>query len=327
MSTEDFQKKLESAKKAESLGDFFSASFLYKDALEVARNLGDSMNITLCKNKIIEMNRQSGSAYKEFAVEQEIPTEEINRVVTNILNGSHSEVLKKIGTHPFLIPKMSDVEKSAQETIPITHQIASLSAVSGDGHLLRGGSDGSHSWLVKMYALNQGFISELYLSRIFDGLIKNGFDEDTLIKYFEKSGIFPKDNLIIISKGINRYFDRDYISAIHILIPQFENILLYVSERAGIDIVALNRDREVSTQLKTLSTYHLKSESFQNAWGRDLCEQLNFALFEPLGYMLRHKVAHGQIKELECSVINANLILYFYIVLCARVDIETRPRI
>lgn len=322
MSKEDLKIKLEEAKNAENTGDFFSASFHYKNATEIARNLGDSVMITFCKNKIVEMNLKPSSAYNEIGFEHQIPTEEIDKVVNPIITGGLEDVLKKVGKHPALLPKIQQVEASAKKTMPISYQIASLSTISTDGHLVKGGADGNTAWTIKMYSIHQGLITELYLSRIFKSLVGKGLDEKSLLDYFRNTGIFPEDNLEIITVGINRYFAEDYVSSLHILIPQFENIFLYVSGLVGIDIVALNRGIEVSTQLKTLSSEYLTSTAFQDKWGRDLCEQIKFVLFEPLGYTLRHKIAHGQISKKECTLSNANLILYFFLVLSARVGVN-----
>lgn len=322
MDKEELSTKLKQAQDAESASDFFTAAHYYKGVLMAARDLGDSQNITLCKKKVIEMNQKSKDSFKEFSIEQNIPNEKINKVVDSILEGNLEEVLKKIGRHPFLFPKIQQVEESARGSMPLAHQIASLSAISQSGHLVRGGADGNYSWVMQMYEMQQGFIIGLYLSRIFSGLASKGFSEESLLAYLRSRNIFPENNLSVIAVGINRYFAEDYVSVLHILVPQFENVFLFISEKLGIDIVALNRGKEVSTQLKTLSTKHLISEAFQSKWGRDFCEQLKFVLFEPLGYMLRHKVAHGQMIKEECTLQIANLILYFYLVLTARVGIN-----
>jgi len=106
---------------------------------------------------------------------------------------------------------------------------------------------------------------------------------------------------------------------LHILISKLESLFLNLSEKLGIDIISLNREKEISTQIRTLSDVHLDSSAFKDVWGEDLCEQLNFVLFRPLGYKLRHRVAHGGITFEECNFSNATLIVYFYIVLLARI--------
>lgn len=319
---EELGKILKEAKDFEDKGDFFSASFFYKDATEIARVLNDAKMITFCKNKIVETNRKSSYAYKEIGVEQHIPNEEIEKVINPIITGNLEEILKKIGSALILLPRIEYIEKSSQKTIPISYQITNLIATSENGHLLKGGTDGKTAWTMKVYSIHQGMISELYLSRIFGNLKEKGLNEKNLLDYFCKTGIFPESSLEIISIGINRYFSEDYVSSLHILIPQFENVFLYVSERAGIDIISLNRTREISTQLKTLSSEYLSSTVFQEKWGRDLCEQIKFVLFDPLGYTLRHKIAHGQINKQECTLSNTNLIMYLFLVLCSRVGVN-----
>lgn len=320
MNKDELNTNLKQAQDAENVADFFSAAHFYKETLSIARNLGDSATITLCKNKIVETNQKAKDAFKELSVETKIPNEEINKVVNPILEGDLEAILKRIGVHPFLFPKIQQIEESARKNMPISYQIASLSTISQDGHLVKGGGDGGHSWTMQMYGMQQGLITELYLQRIFEGLVKKGFNEKSLMAYFDGKGTFPANNLIVISVGINRYFASDYVSALHILIPQFENVFLFMSERLGIDVVALNRSKDVSTQLKTLSVEYLNSVVFQDKWHRNFCEQLKFVLFEPLGYMLRHKVAHGQIIAAECTYQITNLILYFFLVLAARVE-------
>ena len=323
---DNLQKELNNAQEAENSKDFFSAAHHYKEALSIARSLGDSESITLCKNKIVEMNQKSKDAFKELNVETTVPNEEIDKVVNSILDGALETILKKIGVHPFLFPKMQQVEESARKSMPISYQIATLSTISQDGHLVKGGGDGNYSWIIQTYGMQQDFITEFYLRRVFEGLANKGFNEESLVAYLRGRGTFPENNLAIIATGINRYFAHDYVSALHILIPQFENVFLFISERLGIDIIALNRGKDISTQLKTLSVEHLNSEAFQNKWHRDFCEQIKFVLFEPLGYVLRHKIAHGQITVAECTPQMTNLVLFFFLVLAARIGVNPRPQ-
>lgn len=327
MSKEELSTYLKQAQDAENAGDFFSAAHYYKETLRMARDLGDSDTIISCKNKVVDMNQKSKEVFKELNIEQEIPNKEINKVVSSILEGDLEAIFKKIGGHPFLLPKIQQVEESAKKNMPLAYQLASLSTISQNGHLVKGGADGNYSWIMNIYGMQQGLITELYLRRIFDGLASKGFSEESLLAYLRSRSTFPENAFDIVAIGINRYFAQDYVSALHILIPQFESIFLFMSEMLGIDTVALNSGKEVSTQLKVLSAELLTSEAFQGKWGKDFCEQLKFVLFEPLGYTLRHKVAHGQIMKEECTSQIANLILYFYFVLAVRIKLNNNNKL
>ncbi len=200
--------------------------------------------------------------------------------------------------------------------------LVSSSTISSDGHVVKGGSDTEYAWFNTIYTFSQGFINNAYLNRIFEELEKNGLGEKILIDYLKSSRLFPEDKFGIIEKGVSRYFEKDYISSLHILTPQFESAFLFLSEKLGIDVIALNAGKDISTQMKLLSADKLDTLEFQNIWGIDLCAQLKFVLFEQLGYNLRHKIAHGLIKSDECTVEMARLVIYFYLVIVARIGVE-----
>lgn len=325
MNKVDLNKKLKQAENAESQKEYFSAFCFYKEALEMSRDLGNSEKIKFCKKKIVETSKKAEGEFKKISVEQKIPKEPIDKFINSFLQEKDIFiVLKKIGIHPYLYPRFDQVRESAKKTMPVTYSIASLSAISKEGHLIRGGEDGSYSWLMKMYAMHQEFIMNLYLREIFAGLIKKSpsevaLNKKNLTKYLRDSKIIPERILNIIEIGIKRYFERDFISAIHILVPQFESLFLSLSEKLGIDIIALNQAKKISTRTKTLSEQHLDSEEFQKVWGTDLCQHIKFVFFDPLGYKLRHKVAHGEICAEECNFENVTLVLYFFLVLVGRV--------
>lgn len=325
MDKEDLHKKIKEAEDSENKSNFFASAHHYKDALIIARKLNDSESIKSCKKKLVEMNQKSDDFFKKLSTDVTIPNEEFDKVVDFILDGNLDLILKKIGGHPYLLPRMEHVEKTATKTIPIVYQIASLSTISNDGNLVKGGENGDLAWKMKVYSIHQNLIDEILLKRIFERLSdkKFNFNEKTLMLYLRSKKTFPEKNLNIIETGISRYFNGDYISALHILIPQFENIFLFMSEKIGIDTLSLNRTKDISTQLKTLSSEYLSSEEFQTKWGRDLCEQIKFVLFEPLGYTLRHKIAHGQIIAEECNKKMANLIIYFLLVLAVKIKINS----
>jgi len=326
-----FQDKLNKAIESENKEDFFSASHFYKDALSYAIKIGDSGNIKLCKNKIVEMNKESiasGKDFKELSFTHEL-SEEKQKIYDDFLKNFFDKndlksILDSIGKHPYFFPKVKKVQETTNKTMPVSYQVASLSAISDNGHALRGGSDGDYAWFMKMYDISQQTIIHLYIGKIFYELIENKpnnicLDFEKLSDYFSESEIFKENNLKIIIVGLEKYFKKDYISALHILIPRFESAFLDISAKLGIDIVALEQRCGISTRTKTLSETHLDSEEFKKIWGEDLCRQLKFVLFEQMGYKLRHKIAHGEILHSECNFQNTTLILYFYIVLISRV--------
>ncbi|RJQ35548.1 DUF4209 domain-containing protein [Candidatus Parcubacteria bacterium] len=321
---------LNKAKEHENNGDFFSAAHFYKIALEEFLKKGDSENIKLCKNKIVEMNKKSISSGKDFKslnVEHKFTKEQQEQLDRFIENATKDktlqQALQEIGGRRSFMPIIKEVRESAKRTIPVSYSIMSISAISDEGHLLKGGDNGEIHWLMKMYDIQQQTILQLYLVPVIQKLISNKGDDEfnlkNLLDYFKKGGLINEKSLKFIEKGLKAFFDKDYTTALHILIPRFESVFLNTSELLGIDIISLDQDLGLSTRRKALSDRHLSSEQFINAWGEDFCFQIRFVLLDPLGYKFRHKLAHGDISEEECNFNSCLLVIYLFLVILGRV--------
>lgn len=340
MNNDDLLQKIKEAERTEQSESYFSAAILYKDALALAQKLKDSKSVKRCKAKVVEMNKksiESGKDFQEHEFSHEL-SDEHQKQLKNFIIGflkinDKSLVLKKIGIHPYFVPKIKDIEATSKKSTPIAYQFATLTTISSDGHALRGGSLGEYSWLMQMYDLTQKQIMSLYINKIMYMLIHNNpyGNKMSIIEisdYFIKSKLFDKSRLKITLTGLDSYFKEDYVSALHILVPQFESFLLDIASKLGINIVALDTSVDTATRTKTLSERDFDSAEFISIFGEDLCRQIKFVLFEPMGYKLRHKIAHGEISVEECNFQNVTLILYLYLVILARVtvkDSQTKP--
>jgi hypothetical protein len=316
------EKEIDKAREAEARGDYFSAAFHYKSALLEARKFSDGKSIILLKKKLVETSKKSQEEFKSVEFETEIPKETLEIFLNQILSPSSlNEILFIVGMHPYFQPKVDNIKKTSEENMPLSYQLATLSTVTKEGHLVEDGEDGPTSWYFKMYQINQELISNLYLDPIFKRLNEaKRMNSVSLVEYLNEKGIFGEEDMFFIKQGIDRYFSNDYVSAAHILVPRFERVFLSISEKIGLDVVSLNRTKEISTQERTLSLSLLSSPEFQNVWGKDFCEQVSFVLLEPLGFKFRHKVAHGTITPDECNSKNVNLIIYLYLFLVAHVN-------
>jgi hypothetical protein len=324
---EDLTSIIESAEKAKNNQSYFSAAIYYKNGLNKAIKNNDSKSIKLCRKMIVEMNKKSIDSGKDYqtieseAQFSETQQEQLRKHVESIVKiEDTNQILKMIGRNPHYCPNIDEVEIQSKESIPIFSILGTSTTISSDGHVLRGSSDPQYAWFAEIYRISQGIIMSLYLNRIFYMLIKDKkITSRSLPKYFYESKLFDEDHLKIITIGLKCYLKKDYVSALHILIPQFEAFLLSIAQQFQLDIVAHEKKGEdVSTRTIILSENHLDSDGFQKVFGKNYCRQVKFVLFEQMGYKLRHKLAHGDIKSGECNFQNATLILYLYLYLLGR---------
>lgn len=334
MNKMNLDSKIQEAIILEDGGNYFTAAIAYKEALADAIKIKDSKLIKLCKKKLVEMNKKSidsGKDFKEHEFTHQL-TDEQSKSLKNFIVGilkikDKNIVLKIIGQHPDFMPKVKDVETLAMNTMPITYQLTTLTTVSDQGHSLRGGSIAQYSWFMQMYDLSQKQIMTLCLNRLMYMLInKNPYEKTMSIteisEYFSNSKLFHPNQLKIVLVGLQKYYDEDYVSALHILVPQFESFFLYIVKKLGINIVALDTTVDTATRTKVLSERDFDSEELKDIFGEDLCRQIKFILFEPMGYKMRHKIAHGEITSEECNFQNTTLVLYLFLVLLARIKVK-----
>lgn len=319
----ELDKIREEAISAEEKGSYFEASILYKKLLGEANKQNNSELINETKEKMIEMNKLSKNEFKVIETKREIPNEIIDKNIKNIIGDSNNleEILYRIGHHPFLCPNKKQIKDST--ILPITSIIASNHLISTDNHSL-GGNDQEYIWYLENYGMDQGMIVQIYMVRIFKKLEEEyDMNFENLKSYIENKKIFPSGEFAFIEDGLRLFFNGDYCASMHILIPRFEKCFIELSKSLGINIISLKRPKkgtdDVITSDITLSVELLRKEEFSNAWSEDLCENIIYVFYERLGYGLRHKIAHGTIAMPECNKMNCQLVIYFYLVLVARV--------
>ena len=118
----------------------------------------------------------------------------------------------------------------------------------------------------------------------------------------EMTPFVAEDRLDIVSIGVGRFLGGDYISAVHILVPQLENILRHILELAGKDTSAIQSD--MTQESRSLSVL-LGDPELRNALEEILGPAILFEienLFDRRGGpALRHDLAHGRMTAGECN--------------------------
>lgn len=326
---EEAFKILKKAKDFEESKNFWEAGEEYKCALlEFNRNKGCKEEKAFCKKKITEMNRLKSDDFKSVTTERGLSEEQIRKVRDiNKLFTEHDSLdhsLREIGRCPIFVQKYQEVKQESESNIPVTFLIASLSSQDAQGHLQRGGNNGPEIAYAQNYGIGQNVILALYLNPIMQKLMETKINYDNLSDYFRSTGIFSENMLSTFDVGLERFTERDYVSSMHILVPIFEKTFIDITAAIGgaDTVVARNQagsSDEVWTQDRTLGEDFLRDEKVREIWGEDFCEQVIFTMFAPLGYKLRHKIAHGRASFGEFNFPNNVLILYFFLVLAARV--------
>lgn len=121
-----------------------------------------------------------------------------------------------------------------------------------------------------------------------------------------KSTIFPNSRKGIITKGLLAGFEYDFITALHLLIPQIENMVRYQLRLANVKTSGIDKDGiENENGLSTL----VKNPEFDILFGKDLGFEIKTLLCNSFGPNLRNNVAHGL---LDMNQMQSHSVIYFW---------------
>ena len=156
-------------------------------------------------------------------------------------------------------------------------------------------------------------IGAVYLNAtIYEGIKRELFTKETVLEYLKNSPAISLERMPIISKGVQAYFDGDYIVAIHLLIPQIEEALRSILDTCGIPTLKPNRNGN-GFQLRILDDI-LRDELAKQCLTEDFASYLRILLTDNRGWNLRNEVCHGCARPALFNIITADRI--FHALLC-----------
>lgn len=151
------------------------------------------------------------------------------------------------------------------------------------------------------------------------GITTGKINENDILNYLSASPIITEKRLMIIQKGINAFFLKDYITSISVLLPQIEFMIGEMYRILGHTITNSN---ENGTQVDGLGEI-LKKDSIILG-GKDVSFYLQATLTHQSGWNLRNLFCHGQ--STDFNFINAERIFQILLLVAGiRYKLEPQP--
>jgi hypothetical protein len=117
-----------------------------------------------------------------------------------------------------------------------------------------------------------------------------------------QSAVIPEGRERLIAKGLFAGYDNDFVTALHILIPQVEHLVRIYLKQAGVKTSTLDKNGiETENGLSTL----MDNPEVDTIFGEDLAFEFKALLCDSFGANLRNELAHGLIEYEECYSINS----------------------
>ncbi len=310
-----YEKEAEWKLKHYPLGHSVAAS-IYEDAARKYADLGISGKVAEMKKKIQEHYRIAAEKEMRVIVSKvSVPSKPIEAFMDKFSSLSLSNALKTIAEDKSLLPDVSLIRKVTEQQkklAPVSFIIPRVSIRNENPALTsRDESEIFEHHLVE----NIGKVYRIISDKIGLALRKlakeRELNANSFTAFLEKSKTYEREKLEIIKIGMERYFAGDYVSAIHVLVPQLEATLRKVLERLGEPTISM---RQGAIREKPLDEV-LRSPKMESLLGLDLSYYLKVFLVDKRGDNLRHDIAHGLINKQRCNENIANIVLHQLLIL------------
>lgn len=288
----------------------------YRQATQAYVSLGMTADLDRIKVKLKEAGGAVEGDMQQHSGSVRIDREEVEKVIEPVLAGTLEEGLRNLAMNEIWVPNVAEAHRRGEEfagEFLFASLVSKLhlrnrniaSAPETEAEIKR-------ERFVEQYHFSMSYIASLYIKSILDRMVERfGLDADKLVGFLE-GGIIDEDKLKLLRVGFERYFEGDYVSAIHILTPHLEDTLRRLVEKI----------KKPTTVLRTGTTFHeidlgLVLDVFGQllAFQPNLIEYYKVFLTEQSGYNLRNRVGHGLVSLDECNDIRAVILIHLLLIL------------
>lgn len=129
-------------------------------------------------------------------------------------------------------------------------------------------------------------------------LLEHRLRESDFIELARHSPIVPKERVGLFGKALFAGYERDFVTALHLLIPQIEHLVRVHLKQAGTKTT--NLDKDGIENENGMSTLVVLPEAEQ-VFGKDLVFEFESLFCNAFGPNLRNELAHGLLDEDGCN--------------------------
>ena len=295
-----------------------AASF-YENAIQTYRTIPRSERATHRVDERIAELRRSLNESREKSLDEmgviSIPGQDISQIVENSRNAvKGKEIVEALKIFTNLdVVNVKELRESTIKNLEhfIAHRLFPTTFMSHDGRVTAKMPSMSsspipsdddeeviHSKMVGNYLIHvslavQGSI--LPAQEVL--LLEHRLREADFVNLARQSPIVPIGRELLFGKALFAGYDRDFATALHILVPQIEHMVRYRLKQAGVQTTNIDSNGiENENGLSSLMDLPQTEEIF----GEDLSFEIRALFCVPFGPNLRNNLAHGLLDDRSC---------------------------
>ncbi|MEB6833236.1 DUF4209 domain-containing protein [Staphylococcus aureus] len=290
-----------------------------EQALDYYLKMGEKDKIDEIKIKLMRAYEEleKSNEFRQFSFPIQIPDNIINEIVECFVASDIQNSLDKIADSSCFIPEIKKIEKEVNKTreeYPLLY-LSSKSLLS-DGKKIESTNtvESNRAFIFnRIYMQHLNINVEVFLKAIFDKLISEfEISTEDFMKKFNKWDLLDKKNVPFIECGISRFLEKDYLSALHILVPQFESTVRRMFSKVGYTTTSIRKGN--TQQAITFNEFLLRND-VKSSFGNDIHKLIQIVMVEQSGLNLRNEIAHGLIEIRNVNYTKCILVIYLFLIL------------
>ena len=286
---------------AERADSHFGAAVHLQDAIQHYADVGSGEDVERLKKELYEHWTAAQGEFKQIEADFEFPAEQVREWARALLALGVDQALLGVACDRSLIPVIESVKERSRELadeFPLKHLFTRVT-IDGPRQVHRAGSpeESEKAEVFYQYGFNLLFLS-LFVDVTFAVFRdEGGLDAATMSDVLQRSPFIDGDTAEVLEVGLERYLSGDFVSAMHVLIPQLEDVLRRMLRLLGGPTTSIRDGVTLEIYLNQV----LDAPEMEHLLGKNTIFYLRYLLVEQLGRNLRNRVAHGLIRKSECD--------------------------
>ncbi|HVB52674.1 MAG TPA: DUF4209 domain-containing protein [Candidatus Acidoferrales bacterium] len=203
---------------------------------------------------------------------------------------------------------LEELDKFQAANAPLTHRIP-ITVVAGAGQVVSpSGSESEHLMHLRMLHMQAGDVT---LGELWSALKTRAGFMDEVKEYLRTCGL-PQSNLELIDPALDTLWLGVAPLALHVLVPQLEDVLRELLRRAGQDTMQMQPNNRFTTLEVSLGTV-LSGLVSTSVISQDEQRALEAVLDNAAGLNLRNRVGHGLVRFNELSEVRGARLVFLYL--------------
>ena len=253
-----------------------------------------------------EKGKNIASDLKEISTKVELKKEDVDKLVEHLLGGDLKGAFGRIAE--YFIPKVGAARKLLDQMrtdAPLLSTIP-INVLASDGHTTaRIGSldEDADGRLHKQLAETIGFYQPFLVHVLAKLRERYAPPTESILDFLCESPLFAENRSGLLQDGLLAYEKEDFVKAIHVLVPQIEQILRSFLGHLGRPTLKTVRNHPGLMDAKSMNDI-LGDEHMRKVLTENLWRYLEVVYIDKRGLNLRNDLAHGLLSP---NVFNRSL--------------------